>query len=146
RYFVLNRTTGQPLSGSTVQVWTTVYDYKIRDYKKEKADLLTTDKNGFFKLPENKNRNEQRSILLEINHQKDHLYLDGREDTYYYPWFNPDIETEEYKSQKEFDKNNGRIFFFTDRSIYRPGQTVFYKGIGVTKNRETKKAMLLQRK
>src|SRR5690606_17493599 len=74
------------------------------------------------------------------------LYLDGREDTYYYPWFNPDIETEEYKSQKEFDKNNGRIFFFTDRSIYRPGQTVFYKGIGVTKNRETKKAMLLQRK
>lgn len=146
RYYVLDRTTGQPLADSKVQVWTTVYDYKIRDYTKEKANLLTTDKNGFFKLPERKNRNEQRSILLEINFQKDHLFLDDRDDTYYYPWYGPNTESQEFKDQAEFDKINGRIFFFTDRSIYRPGQTVFLKGIGVTKNRETKKAMLLQRK
>src|SRR5207248_251816 len=27
-----------------------------------------------------------------------------------------------------------KIFFFTDRSIYRPGQTVYFKGIVVTKD------------
>ena len=29
--------------------------------------------------------------------------------------------------------------FFTDRSIYRPGQTVYFKGIVLTKDRKTRK-------
>ena len=31
------------------------------------------------------------------------------------------------------------VFLFTDRSIYRPGQLVYFKGIGVTKDYENKK-------
>jgi uncharacterized protein YfaS (alpha-2-macroglobulin family) len=29
-----------------------------------------------------------------------------------------------------------RIFFFTDRSIYRPGQTVYFKGIAIIPDNE----------
>ncbi|HVK98067.1 MAG TPA: alpha-2-macroglobulin family protein, partial [Flavisolibacter sp.] len=31
---------------------------------------------------------------------------------------------------------NGRTFFFTDRSLYRPGQTVYFKGLVVTNKNE----------
>ena len=31
------------------------------------------------------------------------------------------------------------IFLFTDRSIYRPGQTVYFKGIVLMKNEKEKK-------
>ena len=51
QYFVLNRTTGQPLEGAKVQVWKQQYDYSSRNNKLSKDELLTTDKNGYFKLP-----------------------------------------------------------------------------------------------
>ncbi len=35
-----------------------------------------------------------------------------------------------------------RIFFFTDRSIYRPGQTIYFKGIAVIPDKETKNKVL----
>ena len=50
------------------------------------------------------------------------------------------------KDQKESDEDNAKVFLFTDRSIYRPGQMVYFKGIGVTKDWKTKKTILLQSK
>ena len=48
-YFVLNRTTGQPLQGAKVQVWNQQYDYNSRDNKLSKQELVITDKNGYCK-------------------------------------------------------------------------------------------------
>ncbi len=48
--------------------------------------------------------------------------------------------------QKKYDEDNAKVFLFTDRSIYRPGQIVYFKGIGVTKDFNTKKSILLQSK
>jgi hypothetical protein len=145
QYFVLNRTTGQPLSGAKVQVWNQKYDYSTRNNSLTKEANFTTDKNGYFKLAEIKNENNSsQNIRLDINYKNDRLFLDDYQ-YIYYNYYNKQNAVE-YDNQKEFDEDNARVFLFTDRSIYRPGQTVYFKGIGVTKGFKTKKSILLQSK
>jgi uncharacterized protein YfaS (alpha-2-macroglobulin family) len=139
-YFILDRTTGKPLSGAKVQVWNQRYDYNTRKNIFEKLELLTADKNGYIKIAETK-KNEQRNIRLEITYQKDKLFLDNSQYNYYY-----NSEDEAYDNQKEYDEDKAKIFLFTDRSIYRPGQLVYFKGIGVTQDYKTKKNKLLESK
>lgn len=112
-YYVLNRETGYPLANAKVQVWERRYDYQRSEYSEDKKELLTTDKNGYLKV---KSDNDGRNIMLEISHDKDYLFLD---DNYYI--------SRELKPQQQ--PTITRAFLFTDRSIYRPGQTIYFKGI-----------------
>ncbi|MEP6615730.1 MAG: alpha-2-macroglobulin family protein [Ginsengibacter sp.] len=139
-YFVLHRKTGIPLTGATVQVWSQNYDYKTSKNILEKQELLETDKNGFVKLPEYK-KNENRNIRLEITWEKDRLFLDDFQYSYtYYGEANVDTDNEKFESR------NAKIFLFTDRGIYRPGQLVYFKGIGITKQVVNKSPQLLSAK
>jgi uncharacterized protein YfaS (alpha-2-macroglobulin family) len=140
-YFILDRTSGKPLAGAKVQLWNQRYDYTARKYLINKLELLTADKNGYLKINPSKN-NDERSIRLEITYQKDKLFLDDNQ----YIYNNDDEEAENYINQKEYDKDKAKIFLFTDRSIYRPGQLVYFKGIGVTQDYKTKKNKLLENK
>ncbi|HET7118805.1 MAG TPA: alpha-2-macroglobulin family protein [Hanamia sp.] len=144
QYFVLNRTTGKPLRGALVQIWKQKYDYSSRGYSLTKEENYVTDKNGFFKLKESKKANDSRDIRLDITYKIDHLFLDDYQYIYYNN-YNKN-EDDDYDGQKDYDEDNAKVFLFTDRSIYRPGQTVYYKGIGVTKDWKTKKPILLQSK
>ncbi len=145
KYFVLNRTTGQPLSGANVQVWNQKYDYSTRNNSLTKEAEFTTDKNGYFQLPEFKNeKNSSQNIRLDITYKNDGLFLDDYQ-YIYYNYYNTQ-DAEDYDDQKEFNEDNAKVFLFTDRSIYRPGQIVYFKGIGVTKDFKTKKSILLQSK
>ncbi|HRP33096.1 MAG TPA: MG2 domain-containing protein, partial [Agriterribacter sp.] len=135
-YFALHRNTGKPLSGANVQVWTSKYDYTDRKNKLQKAERLTADTNGYFSLKGT--AGESRNIRLEIKWDKDFLFLNDNE--YLYTQFNAD---EADDTNETFDQKNARIYFFTDRSIYRPGQLVYFKGIGVTKNNKNRKAGLI---
>ncbi len=145
QYFVLNRTTGQPLQGAKVQIWNQQYDSKSRDYTLVKKENLTTDKNGYFKLPSDKKLSDSRNMRLEINYKQDYLFLDDYQYIYYNNYLSADGD-DKYENQKEFNEDNAKVFLFTDRSIYRPGQLVYFKGIGVTKDWKTKKSILLQSK
>ncbi|MBA2249825.1 MAG: alpha-2-macroglobulin [Chitinophagaceae bacterium] len=138
-YFVLHRQTGKPLAGAKVQVWTQRYDYSVNRDVMEKKELLTTDKNGYLKLAEQK-KNENRAIRLDILYQDDKLFLDDYQYSYNY---NSDENANSYNDQKKYDVDKARIFLFTDRSIYRPGQLVYFKGIGVTQDYKTKRSKLL---
>src|SRR5690606_6170807 len=102
------------------------------------------DKNGYFELTENNAQNDSRNIRLEINYKNDHLFLDDIQYVYYNSYNSKEVD--DYGNQREFDEDNAKVFLFTDRSIYRPGQTVYFKGIGVTKDFKTKKSILLQSK
>jgi Bacterial Alpha-2-macroglobulin MG10 domain/Alpha-2-macroglobulin family/MG2 domain len=133
-YFVLHRETGQPLSKASVQVWNNVYDYSKREYIDKKREQLVTDKNGYFKLSSSRS-NEERNIRLEISYEKDRLFMDDQQ-YLYYEATNTAIAI---KDAISYEKQMARIFFFTDRSIYRPGQTIFFKGIAITNDMETKK-------
>ncbi|HRP56850.1 MG2 domain-containing protein [Agriterribacter sp.] len=133
-YFVLHRNTGKPLAGALVQVWTSGYDYTDRKNKLQKAENITTGKNGFFELKTT--GRENRNARLEIRWEKDHLFMDDYE--YLYTRYDAN---EANATADEYEQKNARIYFFTDRSIYRPGQTVYFKGIGVTKNAANRQAV-----
>lgn len=134
-YFALHRNTGQPLAGATVQVWSSKYDYTDRKNKLQKEELVTADKNGAFSIK--KTTNQYRNIQLEVNWQKDHLFTTDRENIY--------TRYDAYAAvdDKDYEKNNSTVYLFTDRSIYRPGQTVYFKGIGLTKNKDTRKPVII---
>ncbi len=120
-FFVLHRETGQPLNNAKVEVFTNRYDYAKNRYVNTKSGNYETDKNGFFKAAAKTNTGDN-GYVLRINHNNDFIHLD--ETIYNYHDNNGNNELEQ-KEQK-------RIFFFTDRSLYRPGQTVYFKGIVIT--------------
>ncbi|WAC10354.1 alpha-2-macroglobulin family protein [Dyadobacter pollutisoli] len=114
--FVLNRDTGQPLEKANVRIWKSSYDYGLRKYIKIKGALLISDRNGYCKKPKRDTKTNSNE-LLEITHGEDRLFLQKENNTYYY--------NEERADQRDLDA----IYLFTDRSLYRPGQMVHYKGI-----------------
>lgn len=132
-YFVLNRETGKPLIAAVVQTWNNVYDNKNHKYITEKGSLYKTDNNGFLKIAEKENNNRRENIRLEITWNDDRLFMDDWTYNYYY-----------YNSGSDIDptEKDRRVFFFTDRSIYRPGQTVFFKGIIIMPDNELKNKVL----
>src|SRR5882757_1334601 len=111
-YYVLNRDNGQPLANAAVQVWETSYNYSSSKNEDVKGEAYITDKNGFFKLRSTK---QYRNFVLQVKTVNDELFLN---DNNYSNNYNSTEPTPFY-----------RTFLFADRSIYRPGQTVYFKGI-----------------
>ena len=126
--FVLNRETGQPLSQAQVQVWYNSWDYNKRRYTDTKGQKGTTDENGYLKIIPAANNNG--NYRLEITNANDRLFLDDNLYNYHYPTSTP---TGEEKT----------AFLFSDRSIYRPGQTIYFKGILVKRNLQTRETSIL---
>lgn len=118
-FFILNRETGEPLPGAKVQLWQKRYDYNTRSYIKNKGALLTADKDAHFKRPHIRQVNYGEQHMLDITYGNDRLFVQENTNRYYY---NEDAEPAS-------DEGKERIYLFTDRSLYRPGQTVYYKGI-----------------
>ncbi len=126
-FFILNRDNGQPLTKAAVQVWEQKYDYKLSKYVKEKGKIYTTDVNGFFKMDKTKRETtnySNYSYLLDITHSNDRLFMNDLVYDYYY-----------YRdNEEETPKITTSVHLFTDRSIYRPGQTIYFKGIVLSRN------------
>ncbi|MGB5008356.1 MAG: MG2 domain-containing protein, partial [Ferruginibacter sp.] len=125
-YYVLDRDNGLPLANAPVQFWESKYNYTNSRYEEIKAEKYTTDKNGSFKLKENK---EYRNFLLQVNYGADELFMD---ESVYNGYYNS------YVTEKE-----KRTFLFTDRSIYRPGQTLYFKGIVISKEKDISKSAVI---
>jgi hypothetical protein len=123
-YYVVHRDNGQPLPNSKVQVWENKYNYTTGRYENNKAEQYTTNTNGHFVLKTSK---EYRSIRLQITHGSDELFLDDQLNGYALYDNNP-------------PQSKSSTFLFTDRGLYRPGQTVYFKGIVVRKDGKTGKS------
>ncbi|MBV4357080.1 alpha-2-macroglobulin family protein [Pinibacter aurantiacus] len=135
-YFVLHRETGKVLANAQVQVWENYYDYNSRGYVNKKGELLNTDSKGYFKLKGDTSK-QYKSLRFEINYKEDHLFLDQA--TYSFSR----NENEKEEGQAVYERVQSKVFLFTDRSIYRPGQTVNFKGIAITRDFETRKPKIL---
>lgn len=108
-YQILDRKTGKPLENVSI--------------KSESTNVLT-DKNGiaiFGKISKNYNYNRN---YIELSIQNDTLSI--RKD-----YFNHIYEYSDENS--EYANFKGKVELYLDRAIYRPGQTVYYKGIAVQK-------------
>jgi hypothetical protein len=127
-FFVLNRDNGQPLATAAVQVWEQKYDYSSSKYVKEKGKLYRTDANGYFKMEQRNNKDNNRyssySYLLDISHSNERFFMD---DLIYDTYYTRDNGPKEPKIVTS-------LFLFMDRSIYRPGQTIYFKGIVMEQN------------
>ena len=120
---LLNRESGQPLVNATVQVWERKYDYKISKYSEEKAGSFKTDDKGYFQFNRKADaQNYGYNYLLDISYKDDRLFMNEWLYDYYYS--NTNINKPE---------ENLNAFLFTDRSIYRPGQTIYFKGITISR-------------
>ncbi len=128
-YFVLNRETGAPLAKATVTVWDQKYDYNTSKYTRIKNNSFTTDDKGYFNLLRKTTDNNSYNFTLEISHNNDHLFMNEQQYDYYY----------RNNGEKSLEEQI-RVFLFTDRSIYRPGQTLYAKGIviGKTSDRDNR--------
>ena len=113
--YVVNRTTGEPIENVTIKTWLNNYDYESRKYKAKQGPTFTTNKDGFAKIQ--RTNPHEGGYALELIKGDDILFL---EDIAY---------INEYYKQP--DNDYVRTFLFTDRSIYRPGQTIYFKGISV---------------
>ncbi len=136
-YFVLNRETGHPLAGALVQVWQRVYTPDGNELKK--AESYTADVDGHFVLGAQHN-NPGGSQLLEISIPGDRLDpIDGE----LYARFYSSDTTVRVTDERTYEEAQAHTYLFTDRAIYRPGQTVYVKGITLTKDGETGRAKVL---
>lgn len=122
-FLVVDRSTGQPLEGARVHFWKTVYNYTSRRRSLESAGVYVTDGQGYVRVD---NSRLSRALLAEISWEKDHLYT-GQ--TQYIPWVR--------SGEQDQDSVTHKALLFTDRSIYRPGQTLYFKGIYLRTSTDT---------
>ncbi len=125
-YFVLHRETGEPLSGVNVQTWQKNYNYKTRTFDYSAKEKYTSAKDGSFQLKKTK---EYRELNFELAYKGETLFLEDEFGTGYFNDFEP--------------KTTKQIFLFTDRALYRPGQIVYFKGIMLSRNGESKISNIL---
>ena len=121
--YVLNRTTGEPEANVTMQTYYRKYDYSSRRYERKQGKSYTSDKNGYIVI-NGSNNSYNRDLTVDFSKAKDFLSSDN---SFYMYGYNND------------EKPEIKIHFFTDRAIYRPGQTVYFKGICIEYNKDERK-------
>jgi uncharacterized protein YfaS (alpha-2-macroglobulin family) len=111
-FYAIHRQTGDPLKNISAQVWFEHYDYKDREYKINKGPAFKTDDKGFLNVS-----------YSSLNDKQFFIEFTNGNDTYF--------NNNSYYTYKPNEKNYTRVqsFIFTDRAIYRPGQTVYFKSV-----------------
>ena len=137
-YHILNRSSGMPLAKAVIETTESYYNSEQRKQITEAGPTYTTDTHGYIKI---KTQGQYKSISLLIKHNNEQLYLNSfsnsnnnyranssinNKDLMY----NDDTEVDEYDAEDAEKK----AFLFTDRSIYRPGQMLYFKGIVIQNN------------
>ncbi|WP_353181864.1 alpha-2-macroglobulin family protein, partial [Parapedobacter lycopersici] len=124
----LHRKSGMPLRGAQVIFWGNNWDSKTRKYEYSKLGQSRTDEDGKALITDSgiKSRQIDRISLVYNN---DTLQTDG----YFY------VQNDSGNPEK-FHR---QTFLFTDRGIYRPGQTIYFKGILVAHDNQRKSNAVL---
>ncbi|MBI4648025.1 MAG: hypothetical protein HY738_15930, partial [Bacteroidia bacterium] len=110
-FCVMNRENGQELANITGIMWEEQYSYvlqkyvykRIRDYQSNEQGIITVSPPSDY-----------RYFYMEFRNDADALFTN-----------------ESFYQNAPYNYRNYEYvtYFFTDRSIYRPGQTIYFKGI-----------------
>jgi len=114
-FYVTDRNSGQPLHDIKAEFFVSKYNSLLRKYETIKAHTTTSDKDGYFKSRDFKEKGSyyRNSYTIKLSRHGEVLYLD---DSY-------------YNNRPGSPYVRETTSFFLDRAIYRPGQTVFFKGL-----------------
>ena len=109
RYVVVNATDGQPIAGAKIELYDQWYGFNTKKDKRTVHARLTTDENGeaYFK-------NVDGNILISTSNDK------------FTPAKGIYLSRDRYYEKKD---NDAKYQVYTDRSIYRPGQSVHASAI-----------------
>lgn len=111
-FYLLDRQNGQPLPDVRAQVWYPQYNYRNNRTEHKKGGSYTADRDGKISvLPDGNSGN----FLVDFSRGNDHLISGDN----FYPFRGPMDEV----------KQETQAYIFTDRAIYRPGQTVYFKSL-----------------
>ena len=116
--YILDRNNGQPLQNAAVKFYRNEYDYKQRKYVRKELGTVNSDANGYVAKALEKKQNDyyNENFQFDITYKNDFLSSEQSYYKYYYP-------------RNETIENLKQVHLFTDRSIYRPGQIIYVKGI-----------------
>jgi len=105
---VTDAASGEPIAGATVRSWR----YVPRNNQWVEGPRGQTDAAGLFNLPIDQRDRGQYVVLVQAKGQL--LASSGPDNVYGYD-----------RRERPFENT----IFFTDRALYRPGQTIHYKGL-----------------
>ena len=117
KLYILDRNSGKTLSDVAVKAVTVKWDKSKYTFNSETT--ATTLKDGLATL-KNLDNNSRKVIFLEKGNDK---YYTSFSYSYYY-------------GTSTSERNVVQISLFTDRSLYRPSQTVYFKGIAYLSNKD----------
>ncbi len=116
-FFVLDRISGKPIAGVDITVYQNQYDNRQRNHQLTQVGQLQTDKQGYVSFSGFKNET-YGNYIFDFRKGDDRLISSN-----YMRFF----------TSRPSPDPTVRTYLFTDRAVYRPGQTVYYKGIVVSK-------------
>lgn len=113
-FLVLDRENGKPVSKVTAKTFQRQYNPATRQHNFIKGPEFVTLRNGTFTIPAPEKRAPAGNIAIDFLYKNDRLF------------------TENFFSQQRYEPDRRmrtQTYFFTDRSLYRPGKEVYFKGI-----------------
>jgi hypothetical protein len=110
--FVTHALTGAPIKGATIELWT--YNNKSNSWAL--GQTKSSDANGFYFVE----GGAPRQFVPRVLHEGDSL-ASGQ------------CSSSDHLAGDQYS----RVFLFTDRALYRPGQTIRFKGIAASYDRKT---------
>ena len=108
-FLVVHRDKGTPLEGVDATLFEESYDYRQRTTTKKEIGHSKTGSDGLVRFA-----SRQNSFSLRLEKNGDILGFSDR----YYAYYAEEEEQEGIETH-----------FFLDRAIYRPGQTIYFKGL-----------------
>ena len=119
--YIVDRETSQPVANATAHFYKKIYSYDLKRYVCEPLNDIVSDKNGFLQYLSDKNS----SFYIDLYHNDDTLISFSNN----------------YFSTSNNEFSQVETYIYTDRALYRPGQTVQIKGV-VIKNVNGEKQLL----
>ena len=129
---LLDRASGAPLAGVKNQATFNVYNRTTQRDDRRLGDVLSTSATGEVEIPGPNKASDAlgREQLSGVRSWVGRDTLLTPLNAYYFPG-----------RQNEAEQPQRRTFLFTDRAIYRPGQTLYFKGI-LTESQGAKSRLL----
>jgi hypothetical protein len=112
---LMDREDGKPLDGIQASIFIKNYDKRSRNYTTTQIGETISDKEGLISLQTPQDGRPYNRVFLKLESKEEEFTT---KPFYIYP-----------NQPVSVDRTIENTRFFTDRSIYRPGQTIHFKGI-----------------
>ena len=121
---------GAPIKDAKVVLYKNSYNKGNDDYEDIPFDTLISDKDGLAIIKPTQKPLSTHQISIKIIYETDTIHF----------------QNEVYSSSVETKEKEQNIHLITDRSVYRPGQVVYFKGILYEKNNTIPQSSVIEKR